>query len=197
MESVEGDPGLQALKAIRHDFKTPLTSLRMLGQIFKLSLEKGTFAQQPERTERNCRMLIEQVDKLVELADDLYEISIVQSGRLQLDRQLSDLRPVIESAMDRYRARVTLLDMPQEPVWGEWDTGRMLQAISHLISELETVAIVVNADAKNNVARIELKGTPRVATTMPSPARYVAGVVIEKHGGKIEGCFEITLPMKS
>ncbi|MBI3543012.1 MAG: hypothetical protein HY075_07045 [Deltaproteobacteria bacterium] len=187
--------GLRALRVIRHDFKTPLTSLKMIGQIFQLGLEKGTLAEQPERTARNCRMLVEQVDKLVLLADNLYEISVLQSGHPELERQLADLRPVVKNALLRNESRLAGVDLPDEPIWGQWDTARLARAFSMLIAEASSVSIAVKVDRAAGVARVSLKGEFPPPVDKSLPGRYLAGVIVRLHGGTIDDRYEITLPL--
>lgn len=186
---------MQALRVIRHDFKTPLTSLKMLGQIFQMSLEKGTLGAQPERTERNCKLLIEQVDKLVQLADNLYEISVAQSGRLNLERQLADLRPVFQNLISRFQSKISDIRLPDTPVWGEWDTAKLLHAFSVLMSDGEALHFSVEPDPKAGMVRVRIEGNYKHAADKVSPGSYLARVIIEKHGGKLTGQHEAVLPM--
>lgn len=187
------DAGLEALRVIRHDFKTPLTSLKMLAQIFKLGLEKGTLGTEPERTERNCQMLMNQVDKLVELADSLYEISVVQSGRLQLQRQLCDLRPILNAVIAKYESKIKNVSLPDEPIWGEWDTARLQRALDYLMNEAESVE--VTGELGEGQITLAINGDFRAVTDKTAPGRYISHVVIEQHGGSLEGRFVIRLPI--
>ena len=191
------DAGLQALRTIRHDFKTPLTSLRILGQIFQTSLQKGTLVTQPERTERNCKLLIEQVDKLVALADNLYEISLAQSGRFTVMRQHADLRPIMQDALAKYSALVREVELPAQPVWGEWDVAKLTQAFGYLLSEAVSIAVIMRTEPNLGGIRITMQGDYRPMNDKNSPGRYIAAQIIEKHGGRLSDRFEIQLPAQS
>ncbi|MBI3555734.1 MAG: HAMP domain-containing histidine kinase [Deltaproteobacteria bacterium] len=190
------DAGVRALRLIRHDFKTPLTSLRILGQIFKTSLEKGTLATQPERTARNITILIEQIDKLVGLADNLYEISLAQSGLLNIERQHADLRPILIDATARNEAQVREVDLPAQPVWGDWDVGKLTQAFGCLLAEAVSVSLVLRPEPEGNTASVLLTGEYKPFNEKTSPSRYIARQIIEKHGGNLKDRFEVTLPLK-
>lgn len=71
---------------VSHDLRSPLAGIRAMAE----ALEDGV-AEDPARYRRQIRM---EVDRLAELVDDLFELSVIQAGalKLSLDRiSLSDL----------------------------------------------------------------------------------------------------------
>jgi signal transduction histidine kinase len=193
-EEVAPEPGLSALRVIRHDFKTPLTSLKMLAQLFKLGVERGTLASDNERTARNVRMLSDQVDKLAELADALFDLSLIQAGGLRLEKQRADLRPVIELAAQHAGANVHDLQLTPQPIWGDWDTALLGKALRWLLSTRNHVDIRVTE--KDREVTIEIKESPAEPGQAPvkSPYLFIAASIIARHGGRIDDGGVITLP---
>lgn len=194
-EHLNVDAGLEALRVIRHDFKTPLTSLKMLAQIFKVGVEKGTLARDRERTERNCKMMIDQVDKLVHLADQLYEISVAQSGRLKMARQHCDLRPVLSNVVLQFSDRIKNIELPENAIWGEWDTAKLEEAFSFLLSEAKSVNILV--ELHENSVVIKFSGEYKIMNEKTAPSRFIAREIFRLHGGTLQNQFEIVLPIKN
>lgn len=102
---------------VSHDLRTPLAGLRAMAE----ALEDGVAAD-PARYHRQMRV---EVDRLSTLVDDLFELSRIQSGTLQLELErvvASDLVSDALSAADPLaRARGVRLS-------GRADPGALLQA---------------------------------------------------------------------
>lgn len=177
----EQDPDIEILRTARHDFKTPLTSLRMLAQMFQMGLEKGTLLSQPERTARNCRMMIDQVDRLVLLADIFSDIALLISGKFKLDKQRYDLRVIIREAAAQMGDKPVDMDLSDEPLWGEWDTARLLKVFKHLfhlVKEPKVIAVLEDGKIK-----VRVEGEIKRRSDKADPAEHFARVIVERHGG--------------
>ncbi|WP_431694230.1 sensor histidine kinase [Microbacterium maritypicum] len=76
---------------ISHDLRTPLTAVRALAE----SIEEGA-ADAPERFAGQVRV---QVDTMSRMVDDLFELSTLTSGAVQLQTQQVDLLDVVSDAV--------------------------------------------------------------------------------------------------
>lgn len=185
----ETDPDVDLLRTARHDFKTPLTSLRMLAQMFEMGLEKGTLVSQADRTARNCRMMIDQVDRLVMLADIFSDIALLISGKFKLERQRYDLRVVIREAAAQMGSKAIDLNLGDEPLWGEWDVPRMVKVLKHLFALAPDIA--VKAWNEQGEVHVKIDGEFKRRSEKSDPAEHFARVITERHGGRVVGNVEL------
>ncbi len=149
----------QFMSSVSHELRTPLTSvtgsLGLLAENVSDELSEGGKAL--------LNIARNNVARLVRLVSDILDIEDIQSGRLRIDRQATDLVMLVERAVDGSRslasaAGVNLVvrhDIAQASVYG--DTERLAHSLNHLLS---------NA----------LKFSPRGATVEVSVARHQTGI---------------------
>ncbi|MEU8134524.1 sensor histidine kinase [Streptodolium elevatio] len=115
---------------ISHDLRTPLAGLRAMAE----SLEDGVAAD-PARYHRRMRI---EVDRLSGMVDDLFELSRIQAGALQLSLSRVSLYDLVGDAMAgtevlaRSRA-VRLRGEVIEPVPVHVDSREMSRALTNLL----------------------------------------------------------------
>jgi PAS domain S-box-containing protein len=143
------------LSVASHELRTPLSSL-------KLHLE--ALLRAPGRTPRppppelvpKLETASQQVDKLSHLISELMDVTRIRAGRLRLELEPVDLAAVTRDVVARFRedavkagCEVTL--RADAPVRGRWDSLRMEQVITNLLSNAlkfgarEPIEIVVTA----------------------------------------------------
>jgi signal transduction histidine kinase/ActR/RegA family two-component response regulator len=120
------------LAMLGHELRNPLapivTALRLM------ALRNGD-AHQAER-----RILERQVAHLTRLVDDLLDVSRFSRGKVQLQRELLDLRDVMGRALEMtqpllaHRTQAVKVELPAEPVFVFGDTVRLAQVFSNLLS---------------------------------------------------------------
>lgn len=192
--ALDPDPEIEILRVARHDFKTPLTSLRMLSQMFQMAYEKGALGEPNERTERNCKMMIEQVDKLVALSDIFSDIALLISGKLNLDRQQADLRAVVEAVVTQLGERAAIIKSPDDSMWGSWDTARLQKALKYIFMQAPEVDL--SLEKRKDQLIIRMKGDFKIPSEkFADPSRYYANTIIERHGGRVTSDREIVFPV--
>jgi excisionase family DNA binding protein len=85
------------LATASHELRTPLTALSGQAQ---LALRRiGRDGPEPKRFEHSLRTIASQADKLARLVNELLDISRLESGKLQLNRQPTDLVALVEQAV--------------------------------------------------------------------------------------------------
>lgn len=86
------------LKVAAHELKTPVTSMRAYAQL----LLRQTSKEQPVSQERLTRVLTtidQQSVKLVRLTDQLLDIARLESGRLQITREPTDIAELVRGVV--------------------------------------------------------------------------------------------------
>jgi signal transduction histidine kinase len=79
---------------VSHDLRTPLAGIRAMVE----ALEDGVVSD-PENVARYHRTLRMEADRLAQLVDDLFELSVIQSGALHLQMDRAWLGDVVSDAL--------------------------------------------------------------------------------------------------
>jgi excisionase family DNA binding protein len=122
------------LATASHELRTPLTALSGQAQ---LALRRiGREGPEPKRFEHSLRTIATQADKLARLVNELLDISRLESGKLQLNCQPTDLAALVEEsvcvARDLSDHHVITFD-PQVTVTAQVDQLRLEQVINNLL----------------------------------------------------------------
>lgn len=121
------------LKTLGHEIRNPLAVLSNLQLILSRS-------ELDERGRKALQMLGSQVEVLKRLADDLMDVSRLELGKVELQRERQDLRPVLEStaaSMQTLAAKKSIqLEclLPPAPLWVEIEEARMRQVLLNLLT---------------------------------------------------------------
>jgi signal transduction histidine kinase len=122
------------LADVSHELRTPLAALRTFNQL----LIEGAADDPAARTEF-LESSAGQIDRLDWLAQNLLELSKLDSGLVLLDLRPDDLRAAVESATHQYdalaeRRGVTVeLDLPSRPIRIRHDPPRIGQVVANLV----------------------------------------------------------------
>ena len=119
---------------VSHELKTPITAIKGYAQML---LRRAEEAGREERDLKGLRIINEEVDRMVDLINQLLDVSRLETHRLQLNLDLVDLVALSAEAVDRLQMttnRHTLrLRAPQKPIWVEGDAMRLAQVLGNLI----------------------------------------------------------------
>jgi signal transduction histidine kinase len=148
-----------------HELKTPLTSIKGMAQLALRAIASGRADQQ--RLERSVRMIDFQADRLRQLIEELLDVSRIQSGRMALHPEATDLVALVGNAVESLdeagRARVQVTASGPAP--GQWDPLRLEQVISNLLENAlkysaasEAVEVSVALDGDTAVLRVTDRG---------------------------------------
>jgi PAS domain S-box-containing protein len=122
------------LATLAHELRNPLAPIRSGVQV----LNRIGFPT-PE-AERVCSMIARQVDHLVRLVDDLLDVGRITRDRLKLHRQVVDLVPIVQNAVETSRpllesaGHTLTIQVPPEPVWLYADATRLSQVLANLLN---------------------------------------------------------------
>jgi signal transduction histidine kinase len=122
------------LSQISHELRTPMTSIRAFSEI----LTEGDVP--PETVANYGRIIHEEAKRLTRLLDDLLDLSVLESGTVQLNLGLANLGQMIDRALQSAahtrpeRSFLIHRDLPSENLFLRTDADRLVQVFINLIS---------------------------------------------------------------
>jgi signal transduction histidine kinase/CHASE1-domain containing sensor protein len=122
------------LSIASHELKTPLTSLILHTDALRAAARRGT----PEQVVGRADLIRRSADRLARLVASLLDISRIGAGRLDLEREETDLAEVVREVAERFgeEARRARSDLRIEvaPAVGYWDRLRLDQVVTNLLA---------------------------------------------------------------
>ena len=123
------------LSVATHELRTPLTALKLQLQGLEGVLPKPREKRVTTKLDRAMR----QTERFTELVETLLDVSRLTAGRLQLEREKTDLAEVVVEVAERFReqaerARCDLVVHVDGPVVGHWDRLRLDLIATNLLS---------------------------------------------------------------
>jgi len=153
------------LADVSHELRTPLAALRTFNQL----LMEGA-AEDPDARGEFLESSAGQIDRLDWLAQNLLELSKLDSGLVLLDLRPDDLRAAVESAAHQHDALAERrgvkveLDLPARPVRIRHDPPRIGQVVANLVGNAVKFtprdgAVRVSVEPTTDGARIDVADT--------------------------------------
>lgn len=124
-----------------HELRTPVTALRMNMELIREFARKASPMNEEElrRLSKVSELSIVQITRLTRLISDILDVSQIESGKLTLRFEESDLTEHASATVERilqgfpYFRNKVLMDFPR-PVVGCWDIDRIEQVIENLLT---------------------------------------------------------------
>lgn len=142
-----------------HELKTPITSLSLQTQIFHRRVE-----QNQEISKDQMLKLIttydQQLKRLNRIISDMLDISRIQAGKFELERDNIDLELSIKQVVDLAMSieRTTINIVTEGQLIGNWDSFRLEQAVLNLLTNAikygRGLPIDISLRSKNGRAHI-------------------------------------------
>jgi signal transduction histidine kinase/CheY-like chemotaxis protein len=123
----------QFLAMLAHELRNPLAPIVNAAHVLHLRAADDPVVQrQRETIERNARHLSRMVD-------DLLEVSRINEGKIELQKERLDLVTIVEQAVDCVRSRIeerehsVSVSVPLQPVYLQADAVRLIQILVNLL----------------------------------------------------------------
>lgn len=123
------------LATLAHELRNPLAPILTGIAVIENSQEN------PELIGRVSTMIHRQVRFMVDLIDDLLEISRIKTGKIVLKKTIHPLSELLKQAVDNSAPGIAenghelqVTGPAEEPIWVEVDASRLVQIISNLLS---------------------------------------------------------------
>jgi signal transduction histidine kinase len=123
---------------IAHELRGPLSPIINYAQM--LSRHVCAPDANPTRNatlQRHTNIIISQAWRLTRLVNDLLDASRLSSGQFTLIREKCDLCTLVKETVDQLRPvapyHTLVINAPDAPVIGNWDGGRLQQALGNLL----------------------------------------------------------------
>ncbi len=153
------------LADVSHELRTPLSALRM-----NVELLQGRAGDDPATRQEFLETSRQQLDRMDWLAQNLLELSKLDSGLLRLDLRPEDLRTTIESACEQgsaaagRRGLALEVRLPPVPVRTWHDPQRIGQVLANLVGNAVKFtpaggSVVVELAPQKDGARLEVRDT--------------------------------------
>ena len=153
------------LAMLSHELRNPLMGLLTAAHILK---DQSSPA---EARARSVEVINRQSQQMARLLDDLLDVSRMRRDRIEMNKELLDLRTVAEATMDAIRpqaehAGVALdIEVHGQPVWVHGDKSRLQQLVVNLLSNAvkytpsgKRISFVLGRDDAHALVRVKDEG---------------------------------------
>ncbi|MFP4560059.1 MAG: ATP-binding protein [Thiohalorhabdus sp.] len=123
------------LSMLAHELRNPLTPIATMGEVLASQREP----LDPERLRRMAATIQRQSAHLTRIVDDLLDLNRIKTGRIDLRKEIVDLRVVADQAAEsvaeaaRENGQSLELDLPEGPLATEGDPVRLAQILTNLL----------------------------------------------------------------
>lgn len=203
------------LSIASHELKTPLTSILLNLQLALQRIRKTDGKTLPENVIKMIEQSEQQGKRLSKLINDLLNISVISTGRLEIEREPMDLCELTEEVIGRFKiqlkkAKTRVIFKGKKGIVGFWDKIRLEQVITNLISNAikygggkpiqvglsryRRKALISVKDQGIGIKREDLgkiferfkRGASAKGYKGLGVGLYISKQIIEAHGGKIK-----------
>ena len=122
------------LAVISHELRSPLAAVHNAVRIL------GSPMTEPSTRQRAQTLIERQVERMTRLLDDLLDVSRINIGHMQLQRERMDLRVAMNNAIETLEREIhqrhhrLAVALPDTPVWLQGDSGRLEQVFANLLA---------------------------------------------------------------
>ncbi|MEZ4379018.1 MAG: ATP-binding protein [Gemmatimonadales bacterium] len=161
----------QMVTDVAHELRTPLTNITGLLE----AVEDGLRAPDAE----TIAALQEEAGLLAGLIDDLRDLSLAESGHLQLTVEPVDAAQAVHRAVDGFdRRHAIVVDVPEHPVLVQADARRFGQVLRNLIQNAVTHSPAAGSVTVTLSSRAEAAERPRSRDPVPRRSGPVSASLV-------------------
>lgn len=150
------------LAMLAHELRNPLAPISTAAELLRIA------SGDQDRVRYASDIISRQVSHMVELVDDLLDVSRVTRGLVELQKEALDLKSVLDGAIEQTQplfeacSHILTTRMALTPISVHADRTRLTQVISNLLSNAAKYTpqggeIILNVNVENGEAKIEVK----------------------------------------
>lgn len=128
------------LSIASHELKTPLSAMLLQIQTALYNIRNVSLANfSVEKLLKMLQSTEQQSKRLAKMINDLLNVSLITTGRLELEKEEADLSLLVKEVVERFSERAEREKSPitfkgEAKVIGDWDKLRIDQAVTNLIA---------------------------------------------------------------
>ncbi len=126
------------ITTISHELRTPLSVIKIHNDLLKFSVDHIDEAYR-ENFERNLENVDANISTLLDLIEQMLDLTQINAGALGIDQEPVDLRAVIRNEAQQWLESMSdkkltyTLDLPPEAVWVQGDEDRLIRVLHNLL----------------------------------------------------------------
>src|ERR1700730_184120 len=142
---------------VAHEMRNPITPIITYAQM--MARRTST----PDTIQRGSKVIVGQARRLTRLSYDLLDASRLTSGQFTLVRKVCDIAELAKKVVEELRPlapyHTLIIETPETPVTGNWDSDRLQQALGNLLdnaikySDVHTT-VTVRVETEQHFAHI-------------------------------------------
>jgi len=149
------------IATLAHELRNPLAPIRNAAEVFSRTIPLGNPAHSA------IGIVKRQINQLARLVDDLLDVSRISQGRIDLKMEVIELKKLIDMAretvapsMSEKQHELSIIQA-HEPVYVKGDSGRLVQALSNVLSNAAKYTqahgqIRVRTEVRGDIVAIEI-----------------------------------------
>ncbi len=198
------------LSIASHELQTPVTSMKVQAELFERQLSEAGDQAYAEQ----ARKISERVDELSRLTGELLDISRIEEGKLQLEKELFPISGLIEDSAntfrhvshhdieirgsgtqyvyaDRFRIGQVLMNLLENAIKYSPDENKIIIRYrvdaGKVVVSVTDFGIGVSREDQQKVFQRFFKGKDKIKETYPGfgVGLYISLKIVERHGGGI------------
>lgn len=153
------------ISSVSHELRTPLTAIRGWGETAKMSL-----GADEELVQRGLDVVLSEADRLSSLVEELLDFSRMQTGRLSLVSQPTNVSLILRESVDMYEELAKkqeidlVLSLPETDITVMGDNNRLKQVFINIIDNAvkyteKSGQVLVNLSVEEACVRISVEDT--------------------------------------
>lgn len=156
-----GELQQDVMASLSHEMRTPLASIK--GYASALLLDEVTW--DPQRQREYLSIILDESDKLGEIVTDLLDASVIDSGRLKIEKEPTLLprlaRQVVDEIAPRSQTHRFLVSFPDDFPVADADAGRIRRVLYNLLDNAVKYSpdgglVVVRGEVSDNEITISV-----------------------------------------
>jgi signal transduction histidine kinase len=206
------ESGLEFVAGVAHDLRNPLSALKTATSVFR----DGRPFPEEARLRKLFEITNRQIDRLDRMIGDLIDRARIESGHLELNLEITDVRGVVQDGVELYRQAAPnhqfAVSTPNTAVLVNCDPHRLMQILENLFSNAVkyspnggAIDVLVAAEMSEAVVSISDTGVGMSSDDLSHlfepfrrngvSAKVAPGIglglsvtrrIVEAHGGRIQ-----------